>query len=56
MGVLARSLLVTFVAFLAAVNAISTISVAGSKFFTNDGKQWFVKGQKLSFDFNMKLC
>lgn len=32
---------------LAVVNAIPTISVKGSKFFTSDGDQFFVRGKHL---------
>ncbi|ORY14037.1 Glucanosyltransferase-domain-containing protein [Clohesyomyces aquaticus] len=38
------SLLTCTLASLAAVNAIPTISVKGSKFFTSDGDQFFLKG------------
>lgn len=30
------------------VNAIDTISVKGSKFFTEDGNQFFVKGMQMN--------
>jgi hypothetical protein len=30
---------------LAVANGIATISTKGSKFFTSDGDQWFVKGK-----------
>ncbi|CAO2650055.1 Nn.00g013470.m01.CDS01 [Neocucurbitaria sp. VM-36] len=39
-----RSLLLSALAGLSAVNAIPTIEVKGSKFFTSDGDQFYVKG------------
>jgi hypothetical protein len=39
-----NAFLTTAFAGLAAVNAIPTISVKGSKFFTSEGDQFFVKG------------
>jgi hypothetical protein len=38
------ALLTYALAGLAAVNAIPTISVKGSKFFTSDGDQFFIRG------------
>jgi hypothetical protein len=35
-------------ALVASVNAIDTISVKGSKFFTEDGNQFFVKGMQMN--------
>ena len=32
--------------FLASVAAIPTISIKGSKFFTSDGNQFYIKGQQ----------
>jgi len=32
-------------AALSTVAAIPTISAVGSKFFTSDGNQWFIKGE-----------
>lgn len=31
------------------VNAIATISTTGSKFFTSDGDQFFIKGEVVCF-------
>ncbi|EXJ57369.1 hypothetical protein A1O7_07716 [Cladophialophora yegresii CBS 114405] len=42
---LRASVLLLFAAFWLGVNAIPTISAVGSKFFTSDGKQFFVKGK-----------
>lgn len=43
-----RSLLPCVLAGLAAIaNAIPTISVKGSKFFTSDGNQFYVKGNHI---------
>lgn len=42
-----RSLLLSALAGLSAVNAISTIEVKGSKFFTSDGDQFYVKGKQI---------
>lgn len=42
-----RSLLLGALAGLSAVNAIPTIEVKGSKFFTSDGDQFYVKGKHL---------
>jgi hypothetical protein len=36
--------LLIFAAVCATVNAILPLSVAGSKFFTSDGNQFFIKG------------
>ncbi|ETI25595.1 hypothetical protein G647_02369 [Cladophialophora carrionii CBS 160.54] len=42
---LRASVLLVLAAFWLGVNAIPTISAVGSKFFTSDGKQFFVKGK-----------
>lgn len=36
--------------FLSVANAIPTIQAVGSKFFTSEGHQWFVKGRSLPKD------
>jgi hypothetical protein len=41
-----RSALLYALAGLAAVNAIPTIEVKGSKLFTSDGDQFFIKGER----------
>ncbi len=41
-----RSIVACALAAAAAVNAIPTISVKGSKFFTSDGNQFYVKGMQ----------
>jgi hypothetical protein len=38
-------MLLAFAAMWAVVDAIPTISVVGSKFFTSDGKQFYNKGE-----------
>ncbi len=43
--VLCASFLLAALAGLSTVNAIPTISVKGSKFFTSDGNQFYVKGK-----------
>lgn len=41
------ALLTSALAGVGAVNAIATISVKGSKFFTSDGDQFYVKGRPI---------
>jgi hypothetical protein len=41
-----RSIAACALAGAVAVNAIATISVKGSKFFTSDGDQFYVKGMQ----------
>lgn len=45
-----RLFLVLFSTLLSVVQAISTISITGSKFFTSDGKQFYIKGTVINFD------
>ncbi|KAB8349512.1 hypothetical protein FH972_023538 [Carpinus fangiana] len=44
------NLLIGLAGLYVATNAISTISTKGSKFFTDDGKQWFIKDPLLDTD------
>lgn len=34
-------------AIFSTVHAIPTVSVVGSKFFTSDGQQFYIKGEKI---------
>lgn len=46
-----RLFLTLLSALLAVAQAIPTISITGSKFFTSDGKQFYVKGTILLHEF-----
>lgn len=39
------NLILTFLALISPIFAISTISVKGSKLFTSDGSQFYIKGK-----------
>ena len=45
MAALRAFVLLVLAAIWATVNAIPTISTIGPKFFTSDGKQFFIKGE-----------
>ncbi|RMZ86640.1 hypothetical protein DV736_g6138, partial [Chaetothyriales sp. CBS 134916] len=48
-------LLGSLISYLTVVEAIPTISVTGSKFFTSNGTQWFIKGIAYQLDENDPL-
>lgn len=45
-----RSIAACALAGAVAVNGIATISAKGSKFFTSDGEQFYIKGKRLPLD------
>lgn len=50
MGAIYPLILLLFSTLYVTIQAIPTISVVGSKFFTSDGDQFFVQGNSKSFE------